>query len=558
MSRDLFTRQIITDALQAIGDEMFVALQRTSMSPIIYETLDFAVGVTDARGEIIAQGNGVITFLGTLDAAVRAVLDRFGDDIAPGDCFITNDPYGGGGTHLSDVTLVHPVYADGALLAFVANKAHWTEVGGMAPGSFTTDSVEVYQEGIQFPTVRLGRDGEIDDSMLRLLEANTRLPEQTLGDLWAGVAANRVGASRLEELVDRYGAAEIQTAMHELLDYGERMVLAALRDLPKGKFRAADRIDGDGHGSGPIDVCAEVTITDESFVVDFTGSAPQTTGPINSTRTSTESRARAIFRAITAPNLPTNGGMFRPLTVICPDGTVFTATRPAPTSTYWESGGYVMDLVWQALAPMVPDRLPAGCFLSVCATILSAPMPTGELSLLVEPLLGGWGAGHNRDGANGQFCQGNGETYNIPIEVTEQRFPVRVRRYAFHDERGGAGRFRGGKGVYLDYEVLSEWARLTAIVGRHDHPPWGGEGGASGSGNEIRVLRRDGSEERYGSVARLPLERGDTVRLVTGTGGGWGDPMHRPEEEVRNDLTNGYISEAEAREVYGLASEDDR
>ena len=247
MTTDYFTYEIIKDALSAIGDEMFYALQRTSMSPIIYETLDYSVGVTDARGELIAQGNGVIGFLGTLDAAVREVLRKFGEkgDIHEGDVFITNDPYHGGGTHLSDVSLVLPVFFEDDLVAFVANKAHWTEVGGMNPGSFTTNSTEIFQEGLQFPNVKLFRRGVVNQSLLDILESNVRLPDLTLGDLWAGIAAIRVGERRLLELFGRYGKSALLGAIDSLLDYGETMVRAELRKLPKGTFEAEDHVDGD-------------------------------------------------------------------------------------------------------------------------------------------------------------------------------------------------------------------------------------------------------------------------------------------------------------------------
>jgi N-methylhydantoinase B len=399
--------------------------------------------------------------------------------------------------------------------------------------------------------------GVVNDALLDLIAANVRLPDQTLGDLWAGVAANRVGEARLLELFERYGLETVRAAMGELLDYGETMIRKELAKLPHGIFEARDAIDGDGLGGGPFEVCVKVTIEAERFVIDYTGSHPQVPGPINTTRTGTESRARAVFCAITAPHLQTNGGMFRPLEVRCTEGTVFTAKRPAPTSTYWESGGFAIDLVWKALAPHLPDRLPAGSFLSVCATILSARQPeTDELALLVEPLLGGWGAGCDKDGENGQFCPGNGQTYNIPIEVTERRYPVRVLRYAFHNADGGAGRFRGGKGVTLEYEILSEEASLTAIFGRNRFRSWGADGGEKGSANEIQIWRRTGETEKHGSVARLKLERGDIVRLVTGTGGGWGLPTDRAHADVVADLRDGYITPTQAREAYGLSDEE--
>ena len=362
----------------------------------------------------------------------------------------------------------------------------------------------------------------------------------------------RIRAIQPPPLSDRH--PPFQRPTNENSPAALRSVLAELQRLPKGTFRASDSIGGDGLGGGPYHVQAAVTIENDRFTIDFTGTDPQAAGSINTTRTGMESRARGIFRAITAPHLPTNGGMFRPLSVIAPDGTLFTARRPAPTSTYWESGGFVIDLVWKALAPHVPDRLPAGSFLSVCATILKTEEPeTGELSLLVEPLAGGWGAGCGKDGESGQFCPGNGDTYNIPIEVTERRHRVRVRRYGFHTEDGGAGRYRGGKGVVLDYEIDSENAWLTAIFGRNRFPCWGLEGGQDGSPNRIEIHRRDGSVERHGSVTRLPVAKGDVVRLITGTGGGFGDPRERPRTRVAEDMKNGYITERQAREHYGYS-----
>jgi N-methylhydantoinase B len=535
---------------------MFYALQRTSKSPIIYETLDYAVGATDAKGNLIAQGNGVTGFLGTLDTAVQGVLDKFGDRLYPGDIVTTNDPYGGGGTHLSDVSLIMPVFYDGGLVAFVANKAHWTEVGGKDPGSWTTDATEVYQEGLQFPCVKLFNRGEPDEALLDLIAANVRLPDMTLGDLWAGVAALRVGERRFVNLCEKYGEGMVLAAMQSLLDHGEEMTRLELAKLPKGVYEAEDCIDDDGVGNGPFPVKVKVTITDDEFIADYSGSHPQVPGPINNTWTGLVSEVRAGFKALTTPHLPTTGGMFRLLKVVCPPGTIFTAERPAPVSTYWETKRYAVDLVWKALAPHVPERLPAGHFLSVCGTVISGIHPdTGELYLLVEPLVGGWGAGHDKDGENGQFCVGDGETYNIPVEITETRYGVTVDRYTFHNEDGGAGRYRGGKGVVLDYRITSDEAFLTATFGRHKYPPWGMNGGREGSRNYIRVIRKDGSKEEFGKVARLPMRRGDVVRLVTGTGGGYGDSLGRPRSRVVDDLKNGYITPEQAREHYNFRTE---
>ena len=553
---DPFTIEIIKNSLVAIGDEMFYALQRTSKSTIIYETLDYGVAITDADGRLVAQGNGVPLFIGTLDAAVNAVRDKFGasGQLRPGDIVVTNDPYGGGGTHLSDVSLIMPIYHEGELVAFVGNKAHWTELGGKDPGSWTTDSTEVYQEGLQFPNVKLFNQGEPDDALLDLIAANVRLPDMTLGDLWAGVAALRVGERRFLDLCDKYTRDTVLVAIDSLLDYGEEMARQELGRLPKGTFEAEDMIDDDGIGNGPFPVRVRVTISDEEFVADFTGSHPQVPGPINNTRTGLASGVRAVFKAVTNPAIPANGGAFRPVRAICPDGTVFTAQRPAPVSTYWETMLYATDLIWKALAPHVPERLPAGHMLSVCGTVLAGPNPdTGELFLLVEPLVGGWGAGHDKDGENGQFCVGDGETYNIPIEITETRYGVIVDQYAFHTEDGGAGEFRGGKGVVLDYRAVGDGTYLTGTFGRHKYKPWGMNGGHEGSPNFIKVIRRDGSEEGpFGKVARLRLEKGDVARLVTATGGGYGDPRRRPRGRVLADIRDGYINVEQANRDYGV------
>lgn len=552
---DPFTIEIIKNSLVAIGDEMFYALQRTSKSTIIYETLDFGVAITDAQGRLVAQGNGVPLFIGTLDAAVNAVRDRFvaSGNLLPGDIVVTNDPYGGGGTHLSDVSLIMPIYHEGELIAFVGNKAHWTEVGGKDPGSWTTDSTEVYQEGLQFPNVKLFNQGQPDQALLDIIAANVRLPDMTLGDLWAGVAALRVGERRFLDLCEKYGRDTVLIAIDSLLDYGETMARQELAKLPKGTFEAEDWIDDDGIGNGPFPVRVRVTISDDEFVADFTGSHPQVPGPINNTRTGLASGVRAVFKALTNPEIPANGGSFRPVRAICPDGTVFTAQRPAPVSTYWETMLYATDLIWKALAPHVPNRLPAGHMLSVCGTVLAGLHPdTGDLFLLVEPLVGGWGAGHDKDGENGQFCVGDGETYNIPIEITETRYGVTVDQYAFHTEDGGEGEYRGGKGVVLDYRVVGEEVFLTGTFGRHKFMPWGLNGGHDGSPNGISVIRKDGHVEGpFGKVARLRLAKGDVARLVTATGGGYGDPRRRPAAKVASDVRNGYITAEQAIRFYG-------
>lgn len=554
MSADPFTQEIIKDALVALGDEMFNAMIRTSMSPIIYETTDFAVGATDAAGNLLAQGNGVAGFLATLDTAVQSTLEHWSlDEIRPGDVFMTNCPYEGGGTHLSDVVIVYPVFSDGALIAWTVNKAHWTEVGGAYPGSATTQSTDIFQEGLQFPFLKLYEEGRINRSLVELIRANVRLPDSTIGDMHAGVAACRVGAQRIEELVQKYGSAPVLSAMKGLLEYGERMTREELKKLPKGVFTAADIVEEDGHGNGPFDVKVKITITDDKLVADFTGTSPQAVGPINSSYAGLITGARCVFKAITNTEIPANGGCFRALEVVCPPGTIISAQSPAPVSGYYQSLLAAMEVMWRALAPLMPQKLPVGHMATVGATFISGVIPdTGEFFVMGEPLVGGWGASPGRDGDSGQFCSANGETFNIPIELAESRYGFEVDRYGFHQEDGGAGEYRGGKGVVLDYRITSEEAQLTYSATRTVSRPWSLEKGHEGSCNRAEVHRHDGRVETYSMVTGLKVAKGELIRLVSGTGGGYGDPKRREPARLMDDIRNGYVTREQARRDYGV------
>jgi N-methylhydantoinase B len=372
--------------------------------------------------------------------------------------------------------------------------------------------------------------------------------------LYAGVASLRTAERRVVGICQRYGLAVFQQSVARSLDHGEKLARRELAELPKGTYFAEDWMDDDGLSEEPIYVCVAVTITDEAFIADFTGSAPQVRGPINCTRTRLHSACRAIFKAVTDPQTPANDGWFRPLQVICPEGTVFTAQRPAPVSTYWETGAYAVDLLWHALFPVLPDRLTAGHSLSVCGTIISGADETGRSFILVEPQAGGWGAGASKDGESGLVVVGDGETYIMPVEVCETRYPLLVDQFAFNVQPAGVGQYRGGFGLVRDYRVLSQTAQLTTTFGRHKYPPWGAAGGGSGSPNGVAVFP-DGSSEPVvwkGKLARYPLKRGDVARMVTGTGGGYGDPARRDPEAVRQDVRNGLLSVEQAREIYGI------
>ena len=535
MRLDPFTVGIIRDGLVAAAEESFIRFGRSSQSPIIYEVLDYAAGITDERGDLVAQANGVPGFLGTLSFAVKAVIEKFGgagpkpgEGFAPGDLFITNDPYSGGGNHLSDVALIQPIFcgrksggrsragsngqgpsAKGARpVAFSVNKAHWTEVGGMAPGSWTTDSTEIYQEGLQFPVIRLGAGYTPDPALVDLIAANVRTPERTLGDLLAGIAALRTAERRVMEIAAKFGERVVRESMNTILDDGERSARAALSSLPRGTFRADELMDDDGLSDEPVRVQAKVTITGDEFVADFTGSSPQVRGPINCTRTRLHSACRSMFKSVTDPGAPLNDGWFRPLRVVCPDGTVFTASRPAPVSTYWETGAYAVDLIWKALFPVLPGRLTAGHFLSICGIIISGADERGERFILVAPQAGGVGRGRGQ-GRGERACRGGGRRdlhharRGVRKQVPTPRRPVRIRGDRQREGQAPGG-IRGREGLQdtLRRGVRDRHLRETQV------PPVGFRRGGGWVPKRSRgVSRREGAWFGMGKLEPMGLGR---------------------------------------------------
>jgi len=546
---DPITLEIIQSSLQAAADEMFAALRRTAMSAIIYEVLDMGTGITDKNGELAGSGAGIPAFVGVLDKTVKRVLEKFHQpgDIEPGDIFITNDPYSGGVTHLNDVVLTMPVFAGDEIVAWTANIAHWNDVGGMVPGSMSTDATEIFQEGLILAAVKVFSRGEPIRSVFDILTANCRMPDFLIGDLWAGVASVRVGERRVLEIVNKYGKDVFLHAVEEYLDYGERVSLAALKRLPKGKYSLVEPQD-----AGP-DYKVTVEITDDEFIIDLRDNPDQDKGPFNMSRDEAAVACQIAFKGIVSPERVSNGGTFRPLEVLTRHGSVFDPIHPAAQGIYYEITIRLHDLIWRCLAEQMPDRLPAGGFASVCGTLFGGIHPdTGRNYAVIEPELGGWGGSPASDGNSGQFCGLHGETYNCPAEVAEARYGVTVDYLSFHNEDGGAGFHRGGKGVRIDYRIKSDNAWLTVAYTRDKVPPWPLKGGQPGSPNHVLIVRANGETERYSVVSGLTLNTDDVIRVMTATGAGWGDPMERPLELVRQDLKDGYITLEQANRYFGL------
>lgn len=545
---DPITLEIIQSSLQAASDEMFAAFRKTAMSAIIYEVLDMGTGITDADGNLASSGAGIPAFVGVLDKAVRRIIElNRREPIRPGDIFATNDPFYGGVTHLNDVVLAMPVFAEGELVAWTANIAHWNDVGGMVPGSISNEAKEIFQEGLRLPGVKLVSEGQPIQPVIEIMKVNSRLPDFLQGDMWAGIAAARVGERRIADLVQKYGLEMFTTALRTFMDYGVQVARRALRELPKGRFSLAEEQD-----SGAV-YSVTIEISDDEFVVDLRDNPDQDPGPNNASRDGTMVAAQMAFMNVTGAHASANAGHFRPLSLLTRPGSVFDPRPPAAFATYYEVEIRLYDVIWRCLAPHLGDRLPAGSFASICGTFIGGPHPdTGRHFTIVEPQVGGWGGSAYRDGNSGMFSGFHGDTFNCPAEVAEARYGLYVDRLTLNDAPGGEGEHRGGKGIVLEYRVRSNGCFYTCAFTRNKHLPWALEGGQEGSPNYAEVIRANGTVEEYAVVTALEVNEGDVIRIHTGNGGGYGDPHRRPREYVLDDLRNGYLSEERARSVYGL------
>ena len=545
---DPITLEIIQNSLQATADEMFAAMRKTAMSSIIYEVLDMGTGITDAEGRIASSGAGIPAFIGVLDKSVQAILQRFKPkDIHPGDVFITNDPYYGGVTHLNDLVLMMPVFFEGHLIAWAANIAHNSDVGGMSPGSLSAEATEIFQEGLRLPGVKIISQGETLSAVMDIMTANSRMPDFLHGDVWAAIASVRVGSKRLEELAAKYGVNTFTRAMESFMAFGEKAARAELAVLPKGTFELSEDQD-DGRVFN-----VKVTITDEAFIVDLRDNPDQDAGPTNACRDGTMICAQMVFKSLTGSETPANDGCFRPLKVLTREGSIFHAKEPSAVGFYFETEVRAYDLIWRCLAPHMPDLLPAGHFATIAGTFIGGIHPdTGRQYTIIEPEIGGWGAWEGHDGNPCIYSGFHGETYNTPAEISEARNGLFVDRMELNTDPGGEGEFVGGRGLKLEYRIRTANGFLTAGYTRSKVKPWPLQGGNEGSGNFIEVIKTDGSQERYAFVSGLTVNTDDVIRVITSCGAGYGDPKKRDPQKVKTDVKNGLLTPQRAREVYGV------
>jgi len=547
MDNDPITQEIIQNSLQAAADEMFAAMKKTAMSSIIYEVLDMGTGILDHRGELACSGAGIPAFVGVLDKAVKVIISRADPaTIRPGDVYATNDPYYGGVTHLNDIIVAMPVFVDGTLIAWTANIAHNSDVGGMAPGSLTGAATEIWQEGLRLPAIKIIDAGTPIAPVFDIIKVNSRMPDVLEGDVWAAIASVRIGAKRLQDMARKYGLATFQRAMTAFMDYGETVSRKAMSGLPKGIFELSEEQD-----DGTI-YHVRITISDDVFEVDLRNNPDQSKGPVNTTRDGVMVSCQMLFKSLTDPYSPANEGSFRPIRLLTREGSVFHVKEPGPIGFYYEIELRVYDLMWRCLAAHIPQRLASGHFASVCGTFIGGIHPdTGRQYTIIEPQIGGWGARKGADGNSAMFCGFHGETYNCPAEINEARNGVMVDQMALNTGPGGEGQWTGGRGIIMDYRVRAENGYLTAGYTRSKFPAWAMEGGREGSGNIVEFRPTDGPPTRYAFVSGLATRQGDVIRVITGNGGGFGEPRDRDPALVAMDIKNGLITPAQARSIYG-------
>ena len=544
------TFEIIEHSLQAVSSEMFSAIKRTAMSTIIYEIVDMGTALTDAYGNLASSGAGIPAFVGALDKAIKKIVEIYKDDIYPGDLFILNDPYSGGITHLNDLILANPIFYGEKRVAWSANIAHWNDVSGKNQGSMSLDATEIFQEGIIIPPVKLFDKKVKNSAVFLILSKNTRMPDFMEGDLWAQIAATRLGENRILELIDKYTIKTFLEAIDYSFQTGELMSKQALTKLPQGTFTFSEMQEKD------LLFSVSITITPSEFLIDLTQMPDQLSVPFNTSREATMIPAQLIFKSFTSPDsLICNAGTLSPLKVLTRPGSMCDPKHPAPQSFYYETKIRLYDFLWRACTEKLGLDLPAGHFASICGTIIGGVHPdTGKSYSVIEAELGGWGASAHKDGNSCIFSGLHGETFNCPAEVSESRNGLLGECMKLNEEKGGEGEKRGGKGVCLRYVIRGETALVIAGYTRSKIVPWGIKGGNQGSGNYLRIIKDGGKSTTVCSeVMDFGLKKGDVIEINTGNGGGWGDPRKREKKLVEMDVKNGFISREEAKKLYGYS-----
>lgn len=553
VSVDPITVEIIRNGLLAVTEEMKTNLMRTAYNLIIYEALDFTVGLFTRDGETISIGLGLPMFIRGMAETVKAKIHHYGlEGIHPGDILVTNDAYITG-SHLNHFTFTIPIFHEGELVAFACCMAHWLDVGGTL-GQVTTD---IFSEGIQIPIVKYRRAGVVNDELVDIIAMNVRMPERAMGDLRAQITAITTGERRFGELLTRYGKGQVLQSIQIMMDQSEAVARENTLNIPDGVYEAESFMDDDGVEVGQrIPIRVRVEKRGDEMTIDLSDVSAQVRGFYNSGWTTGIACAQVAYKCLTTPTeYPVNDGSFRPLKVIMPMGKVISAERPFPMRVWMTFPMTVIDTIFKALAPAIPDRSIAGHHADLVFPYIHGLSPSdGKLFIVgIGPLGGGWGAKANEDGVSATVCINDGDTHNSPTEQLESKYPVLVEKYALRQDSAGAGRHRGGLGAEMVVQALSPFT-LTTRIDRMHCKPWGLDGGHDAMGNSIGI-RTNGEwsdELPNAKVFGVRIRKGDAYVMRSGGGGGFGTPLERDPEMVLLDVRQGYVSREAARTSYGV------
>ena len=553
---DPITFEVVRNALSSIADEMALVVMRSAYSPVVRDSMDYSTAVCDRHGQVVAQGLTLAVQLGSFPDIMTVLVREYGNDMAPGDVFIANDPYGSGGQHLPDLYVIKPIFAGGALHGYAATMAHHSDVGGIAPGSVAMHATEIYQEGLRLPLLKLHEAGEPDRKLLRIIEKNTRSPIQVMGDLRAQLAACRIAERGLGQLVERYGAAELEAYLEELHAFAETRMRAEIARIPDGTYRFTDWIDGVGDDPEPLPIAVTVTVDGDEIALDFAGSASQVLAAIDCPMAMVRSAAYCAIRCLATDDIPNCEGYMRPVSITAPPGTILNPVEPAACAARGVIGYRVFDAIMGAIAQAVPELVIAGG--EGGPTLFSVGgNHEGKPFVLTEVLVSTWGARATRDGVEG-ISNPAANLSNQPVELVEAELPLEVIRYGLVPDSGGAGKQRGGLASVREFRFLAERSEFTLRTDRRDHPPYGIGGGRPGGSSANTLIDGDGEHD----VATMPMQsfiarRDDLFRMVSAGGGGYGDPRERDPEAVLDDVREEKVTREAARDLYGVVVTDD-
>ncbi len=551
-SPDPVVTELVRNGVIAITEEMKTNLTRTAYNMIIYEALDFTVGLFTAKGETVSIGLGLPMFIRGMAETVKAKLRHFGDDIGPGDILLTNDAYITG-SHLNHLTFSMPVFDDGTLVGFAVCMAHWPDIGGTL-GGMTTD---IYSEGLQIPILKYQRAGVVNQDLLDILKMNVRLPERAMGDLRAQLTAIASGERRFLELIRRYGRDAVLDGIAAIMDQSEVAARGRTLAIPDGVYEAESFMDDDGVDiARPVPIRVRVTVEGDRMTVDLSEVSEQVKGFYNSGVTTGYACSQVAFKCLTSPtDYPINDGSFRNLEVIIPMGRIVSAEKPAPMRWWMTFPMTIVDTVFKALEPAIPDRIVAGHHADLIIGMLNGVNPaTSEFYIaFIGPTGGGWGAKQEEDGNSATICMNDGDTHNSPVEQLEAKYPLLFEAHALRPDSCGAGRRRGGLGIENVVQARAALMVNTQIDRVHC-APWGLAGGGDAMGNSVAV-RRDGAWREDLPNAKMLTARlgpGEAFALRSGGGGGFGPPLERPIDDVAHDIRQGYVSPEAAFRDYGV------